>query len=190
MAASLDRFIKAQNGETERVPYATARAELMAGSKRSCWIWYVFPQFKGDRVSARNDLYQLRTVAEAAQYLRHPELRQRLIDLVDIVRRTVLSGARLPVVLGGSIDAKKFLESMTTFLLTACGEADAEITTCIAAMLRACGRHDVDALMVTKWAELGGAPATVEAARQAVSAAGCEDARPSSTQPAALTAES
>ncbi len=39
---NLARFVQAQGRD-----YAQALAEIRAGRKRSHWMWYVFPQFKG-----------------------------------------------------------------------------------------------------------------------------------------------
>lgn len=36
---NLARFIKAQDSD-----YKTALAEIKSGHKRSCWMWYIFPQ--------------------------------------------------------------------------------------------------------------------------------------------------
>lgn len=39
---NLERFIKAQESE-----FKTALAEIKSGHKRSCWMWYIFPQIQG-----------------------------------------------------------------------------------------------------------------------------------------------
>jgi uncharacterized protein (DUF1810 family) len=41
-AYNLQRFIDAQEATFE-----AARAELLAGRKRSHWMWFIFPQIKG-----------------------------------------------------------------------------------------------------------------------------------------------
>ena len=40
--ANLERFITAQGAVLEQV-----NAELLAGSKRSHWMWFIFPQLAG-----------------------------------------------------------------------------------------------------------------------------------------------
>jgi len=65
-----------------------ALAELRAGSKRSHWMWFVFPQLAGLGNSPTAWFYGIRSCAEARAYLAHPtlgarlrECAQRLLDL-------------------------------------------------------------------------------------------------------------
>ena len=57
----LERFVAAQEGS-----YATALAEIRSGRKRSHWMWYVFPQFRGLGFSSTSQHYAIKSLAEAA----------------------------------------------------------------------------------------------------------------------------
>ena len=54
MDADPSRFVSAQQGS-----YEQALAELRAGSKRSHWIWFVFPQVAGLGLSAMSQRYAI-----------------------------------------------------------------------------------------------------------------------------------
>jgi uncharacterized protein (DUF1810 family) len=69
----LERFVKAQQGA-----YETALAELRAGRKRSHWMWFIFPQVAGLGQSEMARRYAIRSGDEAAAYLAHPVLGERL----------------------------------------------------------------------------------------------------------------
>ena len=70
----LERFVRAQERDFE-----TALAELRAGSKRTHWMWYVFPQIDGLGMSEMSRHYAIRSRAEAEAYLAHPVLGPRLV---------------------------------------------------------------------------------------------------------------
>jgi len=69
----LERFVQAQQGV-----YETALAELRAGRKRSHWMWFIFPQVAGLGQSEMSRKYAIRSSDEAAAYLAHPVLGDRL----------------------------------------------------------------------------------------------------------------
>ena len=74
MAGTLERFLSAQDeGDT----YARALAELRTGSKRSHWMWFVFPQLAGLGSSAMARHYAIRSLGEARAYLDHDVLGPR-----------------------------------------------------------------------------------------------------------------
>ncbi len=105
----LQRFVNAQeNGGA----YATARAELAAGRKRSHWMWFVFPQFTGLGQSPTSRRYAITTLPEAAAYLAHPVLGPRLTECAEILCQ--LRGLSATDVFG-SVDAMKLRSSMTLF---------------------------------------------------------------------------
>ncbi len=74
----LERFVRAQAGDYER-----ALAEIMAGRKRSHWMWYIFPQIEGLGSSAMSRRYAIKSLAEARTYLAHPVLGPRLTSCVE-----------------------------------------------------------------------------------------------------------
>jgi len=116
----LNRFVAAQ--ETD---YAQALAEIRAGSKRSHWMWFVFPQVAGLGHSPTARTYAISGLDEARAYLAHPALGTRLREAASVVAD---SGARDPVdVMGSDIDAMKLCSSMTLFAAAAQDEDDARL---------------------------------------------------------------
>ena len=109
--ADLDRFREAQ----DRV-YARVLEELRAGSKRSHWIWFVFPQIAGLGRSRTAQRYALASVAEARMYLEDPTLGNRLRECTEIVLG--IDGRSLSAIFGYPDDLK-FRSCMTLFDLVA-----------------------------------------------------------------------
>lgn len=105
--ADLDRFLQAQ-----QINYDQALLELQQGRKRSHWMWYVFPQFKGLGVSATAQRYAIQSVAEATAYLAHPVLGQRLMTCCEAL--LALKGRSAHEILG-SPDDWKLKSCMTLF---------------------------------------------------------------------------
>lgn len=103
----LDRFIVAQSGT-----YDAALAELRAGTKRSHWMWFVFPQFAGLGSSPMAVRYAIRSLEEARAYLGHQVLGSRLRECVEAMQG--LSNTTADDVLG-VVDAAKFRSSLTLF---------------------------------------------------------------------------
>ena len=67
MNNSLDRFLVAQEHS-----YDTALREIRSGHKRSHWMWYIFPQIAGLGMSYTAQLYAIKDIEEARQYIAHP----------------------------------------------------------------------------------------------------------------------
>jgi uncharacterized protein (DUF1810 family) len=113
-ASSLDRFREAQ--ASSRNGIETALAELRSGGKRGHWIWYVFPQLRGLGVSPTAVAYGLDGADEAAEYLRDPQLRERLIAVTRAVAEQLGAGrVSLERLMGSAIDARKLVSSLTLF---------------------------------------------------------------------------
>jgi len=70
---NLRRFLDAQ----ERA-FDTAMIELRGGSKKSHWMWFIFPQLSGLGHSPTARYYAISSIGEARAYLEHPVLGQRL----------------------------------------------------------------------------------------------------------------
>ena len=111
----LRRFVAAQEGV-----YDDAVAELRAGRKRSHWMWFVFPQVAGLGSSAMARRYAIGSLVEAAAYLDHPVLGERLRTCTDLV--LAARGQDITAILG-SPDDMKLRSSMTLFGRAAPGEA-------------------------------------------------------------------
>ncbi len=103
----LQRFLDAQKNDFE-----TALAEIKAGRKRSHWMWYIFPQIAGLGFSAASKFYAIKNKDEAGNYLAHPVLSKRLIEissaLLEIEGKTAHQ-------IFGSPDDMKLKSSMTLF---------------------------------------------------------------------------
>ena len=111
----LERFVEAQ-----APVYDAACAELAAGTKRTHWMWFVFPQLRGLGRSPTADFYGLDGRAEALAYLQHPLLGPRLKQCTELVLK--LRERSLHQVFG-SPDDLKFISCVTLFDAVAPEEA-------------------------------------------------------------------
>lgn len=106
----LERFVVAQDqGDT----YDIALAELRAGSKRSHWMWFVFPQIAGLGRSPIAQRYAIAGLDEARAYVAHPVLGPRLVAAAQAMLEH--KGALDAFDVLGGIDAMKLRSSMTLF---------------------------------------------------------------------------
>jgi uncharacterized protein (DUF1810 family) len=103
----LARFVLAQQGTYER-----ALAEIASGTKRSHWMWYVFPQIAGLGVSATSRKFAIKSLAEARAYLRHEILGPRLVACAEAALAVEGRSARQVF---GSTDELKLRSSATLF---------------------------------------------------------------------------
>jgi uncharacterized protein (DUF1810 family) len=103
----LERFVEAQS----RV-YDVVRAELRQGSKRSHWMWFIFPQIRGLGSSPTAVHFAIASREEAAAYLKHPILGPRLVECTQLVLGVK---NRTSEQIFGEIDSLKFRSSMTLF---------------------------------------------------------------------------
>jgi uncharacterized protein (DUF1810 family) len=104
---NLTRFVQAQGRD-----YEQALAEIRAGQKRSHWMWYVFPQFKGLGSSPTSMHYAINSAGEAAAYLAHPLLGPRLLECAGFALQVA---DRSALEIFGSPDDMKFRSSATLF---------------------------------------------------------------------------
>ena len=95
----LVRFVEAQEGV-----YQQALSELRDGRKQSHWMWYVFPQFAGLGTSAASVYYSIRSIEEAAEYLRHPVLGPRLQECAGVL--LAINGRTASEIFGSPDDIK------------------------------------------------------------------------------------
>lgn len=111
---SLHRFTEAQ----ARV-WPRPLEEIRAGRKTSHWMWYIFPQLAGLGQSPMAQLYGIDGLAEAQDYLAHPLLGPRLVE----VAQAMLAHAGVaPETVLGPVDAMK-LRSCATLFEAAGGDA-------------------------------------------------------------------
>ncbi|WP_199509426.1 DUF1810 domain-containing protein [Nucisporomicrobium flavum] len=111
--SELERFVQAQD-----TTYDRALAELRAGSKRSHWMWFVFPQIAGLGSSPTAQRYAIRDLAEARAYLAHPVLGRRLTECAEAL--LAVEGRTAEQILGYPDDLK--LRSSMTLFAEAAGE--------------------------------------------------------------------
>jgi uncharacterized protein (DUF1810 family) len=107
--SDLKRFLDAQQRD-----YATALTEIKAGSKRSHWMWYIFPQLAGLGYSEMAKRYAIQDRQEAIAYLQHPVLGSRLKAIAQALL-SINSNNATEVM--GTPDDLKLRSSMTLFAL-------------------------------------------------------------------------
>jgi uncharacterized protein (DUF1810 family) len=105
---NLQRFVDAQQDRFE-----IALAELNAGSKRSHWMWFVFPQLAGLGRSPTAQFYGIASIGEAEAYLDYPVLAARLRRSVQAILPWTASRSAEQIL--GPVDALKLRSSMTLF---------------------------------------------------------------------------
>ena len=90
----LKRFLNAHDGNGRGIndgdmvsSYQQALKEVKAGAKTSHWIWYIFPQMAGIKGTHSKPalFYGINGRLEAYQYINHPTLRARLIEITQAV---------------------------------------------------------------------------------------------------------
>ena len=97
---NLQRFLNAHSGAGRGVnmgdevsSYEQALKEIQTGCKATHWIWYIFPQMAGIKgTHSRPALfYGIKGRLEAYQYINHPTLRKRLIEVSEAVLNSTKS---------------------------------------------------------------------------------------------------
>jgi len=108
-ANNLSRFIEAQDGV-----YEIALGEIKNARKMSHWMWFIFPQIKGLGYSETARFYAIKSLDEASNYLHHPVLGKRLVEISSTLLHLTTNDA---AAVFGSVDAMKLKSSMTLFSL-------------------------------------------------------------------------
>jgi uncharacterized protein (DUF1810 family) len=112
----LQRFVDAQ----DRI-YDTAVDELVAGRKRSHWMWFVFPQLRGLGRSPTAVRFGISSIDEARAYLAHELLGPRLHECTRLVAQ--IDGRTAQQIFGWP-DDMKLRSSMTLFARAASDNED------------------------------------------------------------------
>jgi len=108
MKYDLDRFVKVQDEM-----YDIAFSEVKDGRKQSHWMWFIFPQIQGLGSSNLAVYYGIESLGEAKEYMNHPVLGKRLIDISnELLKHDKDINSIL-----GDIDSLKLNSSMTLFSL-------------------------------------------------------------------------
>jgi uncharacterized protein (DUF1810 family) len=103
----LQRFVDAQNSI-----YGNVVNELKRGEKRTCWMWFVFPQVVGLGRTPTAERYSIKSIEEAKAYIVHPILGVRLQECTKLVIN--INGKTANQIFGFPDDLK-FCSSMTLF---------------------------------------------------------------------------
>jgi uncharacterized protein (DUF1810 family) len=103
----LQRFVDAQAPLWPQV-----RAELIAGTKRSHWMWFVFPQLASLGRSETARYYGIRSREEALAYAGHALLGPRLLEACTLV--IALPPGAAPAAFG-PVDTLKLRSCLTLF---------------------------------------------------------------------------
>ncbi len=104
---NLQRFLTAQENA-----YQVALSEIKNGKKQSHWMWYIFPQVQGLGVSETSKFYAIENKQEAEEFLNHPVLGSRLIEICKALLNLETND---PHKIFGSPDDMKLHSSMTLF---------------------------------------------------------------------------
>lgn len=103
----LNRFLEAQE-----TIYNEALTEIKNGKKQGHWMWFIFPQIAGLGFSDFNVFYAIKNIDEATQYLHHPVLGKRLIEISKAVLE--IKGKTANEIFGKP-DDRKLQSCMTLF---------------------------------------------------------------------------
>ena len=103
----LGRFLEAQSRT-----YDDALAEIKAGHKKTHWMWWIFPQYKGLGQSEVSKHYEIQDREEAEKYWKHPvlgaRLRECMLALLDLKTNDAVE-------VFGEVDAMKLKSCLTLF---------------------------------------------------------------------------
>jgi len=112
----LIRFLDAQDEIYDQVV-----AELTNGSKRTHWMWFIFPQLAGLGRSAMAARYAIRDLDQARRYLVDPILGPRLRQVIKLM---IDQEAKSVLEILGSPDDLKFRSCLTLFREAASEDSD------------------------------------------------------------------
>jgi uncharacterized protein (DUF1810 family) len=112
MQEALERFVEAQDPV-----YDAVRSELAAASKRSHWMWFIFPQLRGLGRSSTAQHFGLAGRAEALAYWEHPVLGARLRTCIDLLLAAPPERSAREIL--GSPDDLKLRSCLTLFEVVA-----------------------------------------------------------------------
>ena len=106
---NLERFIKAQESD-----FKTALTEIKSGHKKSCWMWYIFPQIQGLGSSGTAMYYAIEDYEEAKAYIENAVTNAHLREISEALLQLESNDATRVM---GWPDDLKLCSSMTLFAL-------------------------------------------------------------------------
>jgi len=92
--------------------FEAALSEVRAGRKRSCWMWYIFPQIQGLGHSSISQYYAIKDAGEARAFLDDAYLGGNLIKICNALLELDSDDATYIL---GRPDDMKLKSSMTLF---------------------------------------------------------------------------
>ncbi|WP_454784310.1 DUF1810 family protein [Legionella sp. WA2024007413] len=113
--SNIQRFIKAQQGQGRDISFQQAYAELEAGSKKSHWIWYIFPQLKQLGFSPIAQHFGIADLKEACDYLQNELLFRNYYAMAQLVEQQLKKQIPIVFLMQGEIDTLKLVSSITLF---------------------------------------------------------------------------
>ena len=140
---NLERFVRRQKEDYDR-----AYKELLEESKRSHWMWWIFPQITGlgqsrmtesyfegtarhgcraprsNMMTSTSQEYSIKSMAEAKAYLEHPVLGKNIREISKLL--TTINQSNASIVFGYPDDLK-LRSSMTLFAEAAESDEDRNI---------------------------------------------------------------
>mmetsp|Transcript_19419 Transcript_19419/g.42421 ORF Transcript_19419/g.42421 Transcript_19419/m.42421 type:complete len:222 (-) Transcript_19419:137-802(-) len=108
---------KAQDGSGGPT-YAHALSEIRHGRKQSHWIWYVWPTLPSLRHTSKPH-FSLPDLGAAQAFLQDKVLVDRLAEITAAATEHLRKGVQPRVLFGSTVDATKFAETMTFFVVAA-----------------------------------------------------------------------
>lgn len=76
----MNRFLKAHEQH-----YDTALREVRSGQKRTCWMWFMFPQVIGLGFSKESIYYAIESYEQAEAYLENETLRDHYVAICEAI---------------------------------------------------------------------------------------------------------
>jgi len=110
---NLERFI-----DRQQYFYPRALKDLKRGRKTTHRMWRIFPQLKGLGQSEKSEYYGILDLEEAKQYLAHPILSSRLVEVSEVLLWLENTTAEK---IFWTIDSMKLRSCMTLFSIASEG---------------------------------------------------------------------
>jgi uncharacterized protein (DUF1810 family) len=123
---SIRRFINAMNNNNYGDTYNDAIIQLKNGRKSGCWIQYCLPNInmhgqktkEGHIISLSTiaKMFAIKDLNEAIEYINNNILRERLLEMLNIIYyKIVKDNIKLETLMGSNIDAMKCKSCVTLF---------------------------------------------------------------------------
>ena len=104
---NLKRFLDAQEKD-----YMIALQEIKNGKKNCHWMWYIFPQIAGLRLSSVSRYYAIANIEETKEYMCNPVLKAHMLEICGALLQLDNKDANK---IFGYPDNLKLKSSMTLF---------------------------------------------------------------------------